>query len=310
MSRSTISTFQLFALFPTEDSARVYLEKRLWPNGPVCPDCKSGERVSPLGVCATRKPGFYRCGKCGDFTWRTGTIFERGHLSALKVCAALLLIAEQPEITSASLAEQVGVQQKTAYLLLCDVRVAAQKYFDALIATDATGFARIARWPAYRFGADGSVWTRWRVSRKPQLGFSWRELKPHANWKRGGYRTVALSDGRVSSRQRVCRLVCEAFHGACPDGMECNHRDGVSTNDAEDNLFWGPHLDNMAIAKLSGAPKPNARGERNHKAKITDSQLAEIIALRGTTQRRFIAERFGVSPTRVSQIWKQSRLTA
>jgi Transposase zinc-ribbon domain len=43
MSRSTISTFQLFALFPTEDSARVYLEKRLWPNGAVCPDCKSGD---------------------------------------------------------------------------------------------------------------------------------------------------------------------------------------------------------------------------------------------------------------------------
>lgn len=50
MSRSTISTFQLFALFPTEDSARVYLEKRLWPNGPVCPDCKAGDRVSALGV--------------------------------------------------------------------------------------------------------------------------------------------------------------------------------------------------------------------------------------------------------------------
>src|SRR5271166_3303098 len=78
MSKSTISTFQLFALFPTEDSARIYLEKRLWPNGIICPDCKSGERVSALGVCATRKPGFYRCLGCAfDFTIRTNTIFER-----------------------------------------------------------------------------------------------------------------------------------------------------------------------------------------------------------------------------------------
>lgn len=31
MSKSTISTFQLFALFPDEETARVYLEGRLWP---------------------------------------------------------------------------------------------------------------------------------------------------------------------------------------------------------------------------------------------------------------------------------------
>lgn len=30
MSRSTISTFQLFATFPNEESARKYLEGRLW----------------------------------------------------------------------------------------------------------------------------------------------------------------------------------------------------------------------------------------------------------------------------------------
>ena len=35
MSNSTISTFQLFALFPDEETARVYLEGRLWPSGPI-----------------------------------------------------------------------------------------------------------------------------------------------------------------------------------------------------------------------------------------------------------------------------------
>jgi hypothetical protein len=50
MSRSTISTFQLFALFPDEETARVYLEDRLWPKGPICPVCLSRERVSVLGT--------------------------------------------------------------------------------------------------------------------------------------------------------------------------------------------------------------------------------------------------------------------
>jgi hypothetical protein len=45
MSRSTISTFQLFAMFPDEETAYAYVEKRLWPNGPVCPRCKGTERV-------------------------------------------------------------------------------------------------------------------------------------------------------------------------------------------------------------------------------------------------------------------------
>jgi hypothetical protein len=35
MSRSTISTFQLFEMYPDEESARIYLEGRIWPSGPV-----------------------------------------------------------------------------------------------------------------------------------------------------------------------------------------------------------------------------------------------------------------------------------
>jgi hypothetical protein len=33
----TISTFQLFEKFPDAESARLYFESRLWPNGPRCP---------------------------------------------------------------------------------------------------------------------------------------------------------------------------------------------------------------------------------------------------------------------------------
>ena len=37
MSKSTISTFELFKMFPDQDAARKYLEGRLWPQGPKCP---------------------------------------------------------------------------------------------------------------------------------------------------------------------------------------------------------------------------------------------------------------------------------
>src|SRR5208282_3253480 len=57
MSKSTISTFQLFEMFPTAESARIYLESRLWPDGAFCPECKSRERIGKQP-----KVGFY-CGQ-------------------------------------------------------------------------------------------------------------------------------------------------------------------------------------------------------------------------------------------------------
>jgi hypothetical protein len=84
VSRSTISTFKLFELFPDEQSARKYLESRLWPNGVACPECKSKERIT------IRKDGFYRCNACKlDFTVRTGTIFARQRVYTPSILASI-----------------------------------------------------------------------------------------------------------------------------------------------------------------------------------------------------------------------------
>ena len=42
----TISTFQLFQMIPDQESARLYLEARLWPKGARCPVCGITERVT------------------------------------------------------------------------------------------------------------------------------------------------------------------------------------------------------------------------------------------------------------------------
>lgn len=121
MSRSTISTYAVFQMFPTPDAARLYLEGRLWPNGPICPECKSGERIT------TRKAGFYRCNACGDFdfTIRTGTIFERSHIPLNKwVYAMYLLVTARKGISSMQLAKEIGVTQKTAWFMLGRLREA------------------------------------------------------------------------------------------------------------------------------------------------------------------------------------------
>ena len=120
MSRSTISTFQLFKLFPDTEAARKYLESRLWPNGVKCPTCKSGERIT------TRKDGFYRCNACNlDFTVRTSTIFERSHVPLHKwLYAMYLLVTSRKGISSMQLAKEIGITQKSAWFLLQRLREA------------------------------------------------------------------------------------------------------------------------------------------------------------------------------------------
>jgi len=40
MDKITISTFQLFEMFPNAESARTYFESRLWPDDVCCPVCE------------------------------------------------------------------------------------------------------------------------------------------------------------------------------------------------------------------------------------------------------------------------------
>jgi transposase-like protein len=128
MSRSTISTFQLFEMFPDQETARVYLESRLWPNGVRCPVCGTGDRIT------TRKGGFYRCNQCKeDFTVRTGTIFERSHVPLHKwIYAMYLVVTARKGISSMQLAKEIGVTQKTAWFILGRLREACGENFEKL----------------------------------------------------------------------------------------------------------------------------------------------------------------------------------
>jgi transposase-like protein len=120
VSKSTISTFQLFEMFPDQETARTYLEGRLWPNGPRCPVCGLGERIT------ARKEGFYRCNACKeDFTVRTGTIFERSHIPLHKwIYAMYLLVTARKGISSMQLAKEIGITQKSAWFVLHRLREA------------------------------------------------------------------------------------------------------------------------------------------------------------------------------------------
>jgi len=120
VSKSTISTFELFQMFPDQESARLYFEAQRWPDGATCPACGEAARI---GI---RKDGFYRCNAClTDFTVRTNTIFERSKVPLHKwLYAMYLLVTSRKGISSLQLAKQIGVTQKTAWFMLGRLREA------------------------------------------------------------------------------------------------------------------------------------------------------------------------------------------
>lgn len=122
-TKSAISTFQLFERFPNQEAARIYLEWRLWPNGPRCPVCGLPDRIT------VRKAGYYRCNHCAeDFTVRTGTVMERSHIPLHKwLYAMYLLVTARKGISSLQLSKQIGVTQKSAWFLLHRLREACGK---------------------------------------------------------------------------------------------------------------------------------------------------------------------------------------
>jgi hypothetical protein len=60
----------------------------------------------------------------------------------------------------------------------------------------------------------------------------------------------------------VSRLVCTAFHGAPPEGMnDCCHKDHNSLNNRASNLKWDTHANNVAENFSEEAMERRARWE-------------------------------------------------
>lgn len=108
---------------------------------------------------------------------------------------------------------------------------------------------------------------------------------------------VAL--GRGNSRA-VHRLVAEAFHGPCPEGLECAHQNGDRQDARAENLVWVNRVENARHRRLHGTHRA---GEAINFAKLTEQDVRQIRLLlkTGCTQRA-IAGWFGISPSQITNI--------
>lgn len=93
--------------------------------------------------------------------------------------------------------------------------------------------------------------------------------------------------------KQVSRLVCAAFHGPCPEGMECCHNDGNKLNNAAWNLRWDTHRANI-VDRTNHGSLPI--GEKHHQAKLTERDVINMRAMHANGASIVsIAKEFGVA---------------
>jgi transposase-like protein len=111
--------------FHDEEAARQWFEAARWPNGPICPKCKSEK------FYATKKLGRYRCAASTcrkDFTVMTGTVMERSHAKLTQWAAAFHMAASSKKGFSAhQLHRELGCQYNTAWFMFHRVREAMRR---------------------------------------------------------------------------------------------------------------------------------------------------------------------------------------
>lgn len=113
--------------FKDEAAAFAYVEKALWPNGPICPHCDSGKPVGKLSGKTTR-PGLYKCYGCRKpFTVRMGTIFESSHL-ALRLWLQVIhyMCASKKGISTRQIQRMLRCSMQTAWHLGHRIRFAME----------------------------------------------------------------------------------------------------------------------------------------------------------------------------------------
>ena len=117
---TTISAYQFFERFSDEQAAIKHIESVRWPDGVACPYCVSG-RTSRMGDTQ-----YHQCKDCRrKFTVRTGTVFERSHISLDKwLYGIYILQTARKGVSSLQLSKELGITQASTWFMLHRLRTA------------------------------------------------------------------------------------------------------------------------------------------------------------------------------------------
>jgi transposase-like protein len=120
-----LTLIEMTRRFSTEESAREYFERLLWPNGPVCRHCGNADhdrtwKVAPNPAKKIRA-GLYKCAECGEgFTVTIGTVMEDSHIPLHKwLLAFYMMCASKTQVAALQLKRQLEIGSYQSALFLC-----------------------------------------------------------------------------------------------------------------------------------------------------------------------------------------------
>lgn len=111
------TVIELLNAFPDEQACVEHLERLRWHGNPLSPF----DRHSKVYRCANNR---YRCKETGKyFNVKTATLFDNSRVKLQKWFLAIWLVAcDKKGISSTQLSKDIGVTQKTAWLMLRRIR--------------------------------------------------------------------------------------------------------------------------------------------------------------------------------------------
>lgn len=118
-----------------------------------------------------------------------------------------------------------------------------------------------------------------------------------------GYLSLTIRLNGKSITKTAHRLICEAFHGHCPEGMMCTHINGIRHDNRPENLRWATGSENQTDRFRHGTA---SIGEANPLAKLTRHQVYQIRErrLKGEPVLSIAAD-YGICSTLVGKIHRR-----
>lgn len=209
------------------------------------------------------------------------------------------VIAEDADFPEASGTNKIGVSEAgtsdTPHNPCC---TGARAMFDH--ATARTDFRPVVGYEGrYEISSDGQIRTL--------IGIGCRRagsiLECASNRK--GYRRVCLRAGGQSRTSVIHRLVLEAFVGPAPSPQhQCNHKNGVKSDNRVENLEWVTQRENIRHAADTGLWSPHV-GESHGRALVTEDDVRAIRSLEGVIPAKVLGRCYGVHAASVRAIWRR-----
>lgn len=158
-------------------------------------------------------------------------------------------------------------------------------------------FRHVPEYLGYAADSTGGIWSCFMPRGQMSGKRAWRPL---AMCKKDGYMHVRVVDIKTRRHPsvKVHRLVCSAFHGPCPRGLECCHGDGRRDNNVPSNLRWDTRRNNLLDSVRLGM-YGHSGGKRN---KLTRDNVFTIRRIGRSLPLKQVASMFKVSPSHVSEI--------